>query len=759
MTSREEGTPGTPGNTASGGRHGVVVQAGTVHGGIHLGAGPAPAPAGPLRAPRAPARMADRLRELSLLRREAHEALTTRTPRIVVLTGTGGVGKTAVAARFLETDGERFADGRLTADLAAFAHSGPADPAAVLAHLLRALGVRPEEVPADLPGRARLFQARTEGRSIALLLDDAASAAQAAALLPGGGAHLTVVTTRLHPAALLARGARITRVRPLPADHAAGLLRGLVGGGLAGAPGATTGASTCGRAPAPLGGPGEAERLAELCGHLPLALCAVAGRLVLRPDRPAARMVEELEGERRRLSALSGDEEVSVRSALDVSYAGLDPPTARLYRLLGLHPGPDASPEAAALLTGTDRYTAEAGAERLVAASLLHEHHGRFAFHDLVRLHARERAEAEEPERERRAAVERLLHGYLRTAVAADTALNPGRWHVGPLYGRVGDPSLPAFPDAGAALHWLDEELPTLEELVVWAARDGHPAEAWQLCEALWDLFLRRRHHDSWFRTHEAGLAAARELGDPEARGRMHGALAAAHVSLHRTEEAEHHHREALRAWDEADHDLGRAAAMEGLGVVELARDAPGEAVPHFEGALTVHTSLGRERGIALMRRRLGEALRDAGRPEEAVGHFTWALGHFTEAGDHYLRTRVLVGLATVHIKTGDFDEAERVLDAALDAAGQARAEMEAARVHALRGGLEDLRGRRGPAVRHLREALTIYRRLGAVEAEGVEQRLAGLERRGPDGTEGAGQEDGDGERSGPGGAAGGTPM
>ncbi|MDA2803877.1 tetratricopeptide repeat protein [Nocardiopsis suaedae] len=736
MTSREAGTPDTPGNVAAGGGHGVVVQAGTVHGGIHLGAVPGPAPAGPLRAPRAPAHMADRLRELALLRHEAHEALASRRPRIVVLTGTGGVGKTAVAARFLDTDGERFTDGRLTADLAAFAHTGPADPAAVLAHLLRALGVRPEEVPADLPGRARLFQARTEGRSLALLLDDAASAAQAAALLPGGGAHLTVVTTRLHPAALLARGARITRVRPLPRDHAAGLLRGLVGGGLAGTPGGSTG----GRAAAPLGGPEEAERLAELCGHLPLALCAVAGRLVLRPDRPAARMVEELEGERRRLSALSGDEEVSVRSALDVSYAGLEPSTARLYRLLGLHPGPDASPEAAALLTGADRYAAEAGAERLVAASLLHEHHGRFAFHDLVRLHARERAEAEEPEHERRAAMERLLHGYLRTAVAADTALNPGRWHVGPLYERVGDPAVPAFPDADAALHWLDEELPTLEELVVWAARDGHPAEAWQLCEALWDLFLRRRHHDSWFRTHEAGLAAAEELGDAAARGRMHGALAAAHVSLHRTDEAEHHHREALRAWEEADHELGRASALEGLGVVELVRGASHRAVRHFEGALTVHTALGRDRGIALMRRRLGEALRDAGRPEEAVGHLTWALGHFREAGDRYLQTRALVGLATVHLKTGDLDEAERVLDAALGAAQEARADMETARVLALRGGLEALRGRRGLAVRHLTEALTTYRRLGAVESEGIERRLAEL-----------GQEDEGGERSGPG--------
>ncbi|WP_338036261.1 AAA family ATPase, partial [Nocardiopsis chromatogenes] len=367
MTSREAGTPGTPGNAVTGGRHGVVVQAGTVHGGIHLGTVPGSAPAAPLRPPRAPARMADRLRELSLLRHEAHRALTSREPRIAVLTGTGGVGKTAVAARFLETDGPRFADGHLTADLAAFAHSGPADPAAVLAHLLRALGVRPEEVPADLPGRARLFQARTEGRSMLLLLDDAASAAQAAALLPGGGAHLTVVTTRLHPAALLVRGARITRVRPLPRDHAAGLLRGLVSAGLAGAPeaGASGGGRATGGEPAPLRGPEEAERLAELCGHLPLALCAVAGRLVLRPGRPAARMVEELEGERRRLSALSGDEEVSVRSALDVSYAGLEPPTARLYRLLGLHPGPDASPEAAALLAGTDRYTAEAGAERL----------------------------------------------------------------------------------------------------------------------------------------------------------------------------------------------------------------------------------------------------------------------------------------------------------------------------------------------------------------------------------------------------------
>ncbi|GAA1122940.1 ATP-binding protein [Nocardiopsis composta] len=702
--------------TAVGG--GRVLQAGTVHGGVHLYA--AQTRDLPRHRPSAPGVLVDRAEETALLRADAEAARSLRTPRLRVLTGTGGVGKTAVAAAFLSAAAEDFPDGCLVADLAGFAPSGPADPAGVLDSFLRALGLRPAEIPADLAGRARLFQACTHGRSMALLLDNAAGAAQVVPLLPGEGGHLVVVTTRLHLPALLARGARFTPLGPLEPDDAAGLLESLVGGhrgDLA----------------------GSARGIAELCGNLPLALCAAAGRLVLRPERPAELMLEELGSERRRLSALSRDAEVSVRIALDASYLGLPPSAARLYRLLGLHPGPDFTAEDAALLAGADRYGAEEDVERLVAASLLEERGGRLAFHDLVRLHARQRC-AEESPQERRAALDRLVGGVLRTAVEADFAVNPHRWHLGPGYAEAARRRPGRFAGRDAALEWLEAELATLESLVGLCAQSGRNEQAWQLCEALWGVFTLHKHYDAWFRTHRAGLAAAEALGEPAAQGRMRNALAAAHLNRRDAEAAIGHYRAALELWRGAGHGPGEAAALEGLGVAELVRGDPEAAAARFGQALELAEGAGEERAVALLHRHLGEALSDAGRPAEAAPHFRRALVFFDRIGDRYMVARTLVRAAAAHLEEGEADAAAADLEEALRAARQAGADLEEARVLDLTARLERVLGRRREAREVLLDALAIYRRIGAVEAEALERCLAEWDREDAAGGGGAGR-------------------
>jgi tetratricopeptide (TPR) repeat protein len=691
---------------------GSIIQAGTVHGGVHLHPQARPA-ATHGHLPLAPPRFTGRARELARLRAELATVAARPEVRITVLTGTGGVGKTALATAFLRGAATDFPDGQLYADLAGFAPSGPADPAHLLDALLRALGAAPGEIPDGLAARSALFRARTAGRRYGFLLDNAVSAAQVRALLPGAGAHLVLVTTRLHLSGLVADGATFLDVPPMEAADAADLLAALV----AGRRGDVDRAS--------------ADRLADLCGRLPLAVCAAAGRLVTRPGRPVEQMIGELGSERRRLAALSryGQRgEDSVHAVLDVSYRALPDPAARLYRLLGLHPGVDFDPAAAAALAGSGEDEADDLLEYLVDASLLHAHATgrRYAFHDLARLHARGRAEAEETEAEIEHALDRLVARHLATAVAADLVLNSGRWHLGPLYAEARTRPSP-FPDRTAALDWQEAELANSRALVAFCAATGRHASAWQLCEALWALFTLRKHFDAWLATHEAGLASARALGDPLAEARMLVALGYAHLNLGAPDRAAERFERSRPLWERGGHVMGTAAALEGLGVAALSRGEPGAATAWFSRAREIFVHSGGRYSVALMDGYLGQAARDAGDLDAALPHLERARAYFAEAGDDYRHGRTLVETAVLHIDRGRLPDAEATLADAFVLTQRVGARLETGRVYELRGRLAEERGDAEAARAHLRRALDIYTGLGAPQAAATAERMARL--------------------------------
>ncbi|MBB4933393.1 tetratricopeptide (TPR) repeat protein [Lipingzhangella halophila] len=706
---REGQEPPNPIAGITGDVPGTAVQAGAIYGGVHFHSH-ANDEGAVCQLPLAPAGFTDREGELGRLAQVHAEVGDTRQVRLVVLTGPGGVGKTALATRFLREAMAEFPDGQLYADLAGFAPEEAVEPDETLDAFLRALGVAPGEIPRGLAARSALFRQRTKGRRIAVLLDNALSAAQVRALLPGEGAHLVVVTSRLRLTGLVAHRPRFLDIGPLDAAAAVRLLNGLVAGHRA-----TIGAGTF-------------RDLARLGGNLPLALCAIAGRLVMRPDRSAERMVAELDDERRRLAVLSRHEERPVRAVFDVSYLSLPEEAARLYRLLGLHPGPDFDVRAAAALAGIDYLDAEEHLEYLVAASLLGERgDGRFAFHDLLRIHARERARDDEPAREREAALERLFDYYLRTAVAADLTLNPGRWHLNPMFEDARE-SPAVFEGRTSALDWLATELPTLRALVLLARDSGRNQAAWQLCEALWMLFSLRKHYGAWTATHQAGLAAAEDLDDPAAQARMLVALAGAHMNLGEVDTATELYRRAHELWVRAGHRLGQAAALENLGVADIVNQDPRSAIARFTAALRIFEEQGEARGVAIMDRRLGEAHRDAGEYDAAIGYLTRAVDYLTTTGDDYMASRALVGLAACYLQAGPLEVADTTLGQALRVSQRAGARMEVARVHQMLGELAQLRGHPRSSREHLQRALSSYTELGAPEAETVRQHLADLE-------------------------------
>ncbi|WP_106582401.1 tetratricopeptide repeat protein [Murinocardiopsis flavida] len=698
------------------------------------------------------ARLADVLAEK---RREQQDQTA-----VLALVGQGGIGKTAIATQFLTSVGAQYPDGTLYADMG----QGD-DPSPVLDGFLRALGVPAAEVPVEFGQRAAFFRSRTHGRRLALLVENATTAAQVRALRPGVGSHLVVVATRNRLTGLAVEGAEFVDVRPLEPEWAVRLLGALIGppddrapdnrppddrapddglrddrADVRGRDDRTPDVAAQGDSAA-TSDQGAAD-VSALCDHTPLALCAAAGRIRMQRHRSLERVAGELRDERRRLALLSRQEDLSVRSALDISYRRLPADTARFLRLLGLHPGADFDARAGAALAGIDEFDAEYHVEALTAASLIEETstETRYRLHDLVRLFAREKS-AEDPE-EGDAALDRLFAYYLRVSAGADLTLNSGRWHVGSAYEEIkahggveggAGSSEGSSADGGAsgdresALAWFDAELPNLQALVR-LAHDHRPALAWQLCETLWAYFVVKKPFVAWLETHRYGEAAARTEGDPLGEARMASALTVAHLNLLRFDDAEEYAQRALDLWHANGHRLGEAAACEQLSTSLLARGRVRDAIEHLRHAEAIHEDVGVPYYLALIRRYLAEAHSRAEEYTTALDYFARSLAYFEQAGDNpYQQSRTLSRFAATLLAMGRPEEAAERADAALAAAAAAGAEPQRAESLGLLGRSAAARGRKADAHRFLTGALGIYAGLGDPHQDEIRRLLGAL--------------------------------
>jgi DNA-binding SARP family transcriptional activator len=408
------------------------------------------------------------LKELTALLDQADE----ETPTVVIsaIGGTAGVGKTALAVQWAHQVAARFPDGQLYVNLRGYDPGPPVPAAEALAGFLRALGVPGQDIPAEEDERAARYRSLLAGRRLLVVLDNAGEVEQVRPLLPGSAGCVVVVTSRDMLAGLIARdGAARLDLDLLPLTEAVGLLRALIGERVDADPAA-------------------AAVLAARCARLPLALRVAAELAAARPDVSLTGLAGELADQQRRLDLLDagGDPRTAVRAVFSWSSRHLDADAARVFRLAGLHPGPDFDPAAAAALTGD---TVERA--RLLLGVLARAHlveptgAGRYGMHDLLRTYAAEQAHTMDSAQAQDAALTGLFDYYLAGTAAAMDALFPAEKHRRPQPPAPGGP-VPPPPAPAAAQDWLDTERACLVAMAVHAAAGGWPGYAIALAGTLY---------------------------------------------------------------------------------------------------------------------------------------------------------------------------------------------------------------------------------------------------------------------------------
>ncbi|WP_216892952.1 ATP-binding protein [Nocardia alni] len=525
---------------------------------------------------------------------------------VVVIAGTAGVGKTALTLYWAHRHRSRFPGGQLYVNLRGYDPGDPVDPMAVLERFLVALGVPPAAMPAELEARADLYRSLLAERRVLVVLDNAATVGQVRPLLPGSGDCLVLVTSRSRLSGLVARdGAQRVALALLPEPEAVALLR----------------ATTAGYRDPDL--EVQVAELARLCGRLPLALRIAAERAASRPYMPLTDLIEDLRDESSLWEALSSEAEEEadgVRTVFAWSYRALPADAGRLFRLLGVHPGPEFGAHAAAALA--DRPVSETRRllDVLVGTYLLEQTgHDRYQFHDLLRAYAID--QAAEHGGERRAALERICTWYLHTLYAAAGAANLVSW--GEVVVLVGPgPSPPQeFTDPEAALAWTDTETDNLVGSAQAASEAGLAALAWRTLVLLHRPYMARHSVDGWLPLGELAVAAAEQAGDPVGQIAALVDLGTNYRLAQRLDESEGHHRRALAIEiDDPAMDIFRRNA---LGLTLIAARRLDEARGVFERILATAREVADRKRVVIALGNLAETLYELGDPEQAHTRIT----------------------------------------------------------------------------------------------------------------------------------------
>jgi DNA-binding SARP family transcriptional activator/tetratricopeptide (TPR) repeat protein len=532
----------------------------------------------------------------------------------VVISGTAGVGKTALAVHWARRAIDRFPDGQLYVDLAGYSARAPVLPIEALARFLRALGV--EHVPSAVAEATGMLRTRLCGRRMVLVLDNARSADQVRPLLPGDHNCVTLVTSRERLSGLVSRdGAARLPLDVLTPVEAGTLLTRLLGARVTTAE------------------PDATAELAQACAYLPLALRITAANLADRPGHGVAAQLAELrDGDRLDKFAVEGDEEYAVRTAFDHSYAGLDPAGQLTFRLLGLVPGPDVPLAGVARLSGATDADSARALDRLTNAHLVMQPFmRRYALHDLLRIYAAGLCDRMDNGADRDAAVARLHAYYLSTADAAARTLYPTTLRLpaadfAPSAGQT-------FADHTAALHWLDAERPNLLAIVDAAERAELHRIAWRLADTLRGYLWLRMDAVGWHTVATTGLRAAEADHDAPAQAAAHLSLADLRTRTGDYEAAARHAGQALERCRLAGWRHGEAAALGSLGNVSRRAGRMEASVGYQAQALDLNRRIGRSEGEAVNLANLGNALRELGRLSEAATYETEALALYRKLG------------------------------------------------------------------------------------------------------------------------------
>lgn len=608
----------------------------------------------------------------------------------VVIAGTAGIGKTTLALHWGHRVADRFPDGQLFVDLHGFDPTGrPTTPTTAIRACLDALGIHPDRVPHGLEAQAALFRSLTAGRKLLVVLDNARDLGQVRPLIPATPGSLALVTSRNQLTGLVAElGADSIMLDLLSPADAEALLSKRIGPDRV----ATE--------------PAAAATLAGRCNYLPLALSVLAAEAAQTPDLPLAALADQLTDTRFRLDRLdTADPMTSVRTVLSWSYDAQDPAARRLFRLLGLHPGPEISAAAAASLAGMDPAEAAQVLRRLCRATLLTRLDAdRYSHHDLLRAYAAE-VVAEESRLDRDAAVGRLLDHYLHTAYQAVGHLNPALDDLG--LGALGPAVRPEeLADVPTALGWFAAELAVLPRLVDLAAGAELHVRCWQLADLMARYLGRQgRWHDA-IAIERAALTSAQELADPGALGLVRRGLAYYCARTGRHAEGQEHMDRALDLTRATGDRVRLATALGVAGFVAAQRqqfrtalayaensralfEAEGsrfgqvralasiswylaqlgdvaDAITNARHTLGIAGELGSIKAQAAAHDTLGYLYRQRGQHEDAIHAYQKAVQLFGTIGDRFYLAAAMRSLGEVQAEAGDLAAARRAWAAAL---------------------------------------------------------------------------------------------
>jgi tetratricopeptide (TPR) repeat protein len=620
---------------------------------------PEPAPAPPARPGPVPAQLpmsvpsfvgrAGELAQLDAVLAGAADAKLSAPPAVVIsaVSGTAGVGKTSLALHWAHQVAARFPDGQLYANLRGFDPGGSVlDPADAAWGFLDALGVAAERIPAGLDARTGLYRSLLAGKRMLVVLDNARDAEQVRPLLPGAPGCLVVVTSRNQLTPLLvAEGAAPLSLDLLTVADAHELLAGRLGAGRVAA---------------------EPDAVAEIvarCARLPLALAVVAARAAVQPRLRLAELARELRDAPDAARALDtfhgGDPASDVRTVFSWSYRALSADAARLFRLQGLHPGPDITAPAAASLAGLPLRQTRALLAELTRAHLVTEPApGRYASHDLLRAYATELVTLHDTDDTRHAAVHRMLDHYLHSAHLSATLLEEP--HFAPIVldpPRPGvTPCEPTTPEE--ALRWFTTEHPTLLGAVRLAADTGSDTHTWQLAWAVTLFLVRCGHWTDNAVVNRTSLDAARRLKDPLAEAHAHHGLAFGHARSGRFDDAYPHFRDALRMFEEVGDHANQARIHLSLAWHDVREGRPAEGISHAERALGLFGAAGNRTAQTMVLNDIGWCHAQLGNHQQALTYCGQALAAFEETGERSGEAATWDSLGYIHHQLGDHHRA-----------------------------------------------------------------------------------------------------
>ncbi|MFV2011823.1 AfsR/SARP family transcriptional regulator [Micromonospora sp. LOL_027] len=611
------------------------------------------------------------------------------SPRIVAVDGMGGSGKTSLAVRVAHQLADNFPDAHLYVDLRGHTPGEqPLQPGTVAGMLLRMLEVPGTQIPDDMPGRLVMWRSTVVRHRLLLLLDNAAGSGQVLPLLPGSADTLVIVTSRTRLVEL--DGAEWISLAVMPPADSTAMLTTMLGAERAGQE------------------PGAVAELAELCGHLPLALRIAGARLRNRPRWTVRYLVDLLRDETRRLEELRAGER-SVTATLTLSYDALDEANRAAFLLLGQHPGTEMDRYSAAALLGTDPAPAEDILEHLLDTHLLQQHEtSRYAFHDLVRSFALWlRSRNDPPGAKDDDALTRLADYYHAASDMACDLAFPGR-RPAQQPGPASPLSLPVLTSGHTARAWLSRESDNLAQVAEHARDARQYRQAADLAHNAVLALDARGRFEEFHRIATLGVECARALHDQSLLARGLSDMAAAAWRLGRLRDGLTATEESLDLAVALDDRTGEAESTGMLGLLLATLGRYDEARAHLRRSIELKHELGAHRAEAQSLTDLSSLHEHCGRYREAAEAARRAVELNHRIGAWDMEALALTDLAVAHLRLDQDEQAGNCLDRVLELNAESGPAAEMSRVHALCAQVRHQLGENAAATRHVQRALEL---------------------------------------------------